>query len=115
VLIYMCCDVGEVIICVEFHQRSKTMKRVGCDAQCRLNGIIQLSVVSMEDDIGPTLFVHVIGVPQHTKLHGQWFEGFGLQESGSLGQFPSDESDEYDQPAKVEIIPLILCLSTVKI
>ena len=106
------CDVGEVTVYAEFHQRSKPMKRVGCDAWCRLNGILQLSVVRMEDDIGLPLFVHVTGVPQHTELRSQWFEGFDLQKSGSLEQFPSDESDEYEKPAKVEIIPLVLRLST---
>jgi hypothetical protein len=69
----------------------------------------------MEDGIGLPLFVHVAGVPQCTELRGQWFEGFDLWKSGSLGQFPSDESDEYEKPDKVELIPLVLCLSTVKI
>ena len=69
----------------------------------------------MEDDIGLPLFVHVARVPQHTELHDQWFEGFDLQKSGSLGQFPSDESNEYEQLAKVELIPLVLRLSTVKL
>jgi len=54
------------------------MKCVRCDAQCRLDGILQLSVVSVEDDIGLTLLVHVAGVPQRTKIHGQWFKGFDL-------------------------------------
>jgi hypothetical protein len=85
VLIYVRCDVGEVTIYTEFHQRSKPMKRVGCDAWCRLNGILQLSVVSVEDDIRLPLFVHVTEVPQRTELRGQWFEGFDLRESGSLG------------------------------
>jgi hypothetical protein len=53
----MHCDVGEVMICAEFHQWSKPMKHVGCDVWCRLNGIIQLSLVSMEDDIGLPLFL----------------------------------------------------------
>jgi hypothetical protein len=61
------------------------MKSVGCNAWCILNGIPQLSVVRMEDDIGLPLFVHVIGVPQRTKLRDQGFEGFDLQKCGSLG------------------------------
>jgi hypothetical protein len=69
VLIYMRCDVGEVTICVEFHQKSKPMKSVGCNAWCRLNGIPQLSIVCMEDNIGLPFFVHFVGVPQRTKLH----------------------------------------------
>jgi hypothetical protein len=91
------------------------MKSVGCNAWCRLNGIPQLSVVRMEDDIGLPLFVHVAGVPQRTELHGQGFEGFDLRKRGSLGQFPRDEGDEYEKPAKVELIPLVLRLSTVKL
>jgi hypothetical protein len=67
------CDVGKVTICTEFHQRSKPMKCVGCDARCRLNGIIQLSVVSMEYSIGLPLVFHVARVPQRAELHGQWF------------------------------------------
>jgi hypothetical protein len=57
------------------------MKSVGCNAWCRLNGIPQLSVVRMEDDIGLPLFVHVAGVPQRTELRGQRFEGFDLLET----------------------------------
>jgi hypothetical protein len=59
------------------------MKSVGCNVQFRLNGIPQLSVVCMEDDIGLPLFVHVTGVPQRTELHGQSFEGFDLRNHGS--------------------------------
>jgi hypothetical protein len=91
------------------------MKSVGCNAWCRLNGIPQFSVVHMEDGIGLPLFVHVSGVPQCTKLCGQGFEGFDLQKHGSLGQFPCDEGNEYEKLAKVELIPLILCLSTVNL
>ena len=91
------------------------MKCVGCDAWCRLNGILQLSAISVEYDIGLPLFFHVAGVPQHTKLHSQGFEGFDLRKRGSLGKFPCDEGDEYEQPAKVELIPLVLRLSTVKL
>jgi hypothetical protein len=29
VLIHTCCDIGEVTVCTEFHQRSKPMKCVG--------------------------------------------------------------------------------------
>jgi hypothetical protein len=78
-------DVGEVTICVEFHQRLKPMKSVGCNAWCILNGIPQLSVVHMEDGIGLPLFFHVAGVPQCTDLHGQRFEGFDLRKHDSLG------------------------------
>jgi hypothetical protein len=60
------CDIGEVTVCAKFHQRSKPMKCVGCDAWCRLDGILQLSVVSVEDDIGFPLLVHVVGLPQRT-------------------------------------------------
>ena len=91
------------------------MKCVGCDVWCRPNGILQLSVVSVEDDIGLPLFVHVTGVPQRTKLRGQGFEGFYLWKCGSLTKFPRDEGDEYEKLAKVELIPLVLRLSTVKI
>jgi hypothetical protein len=69
----------------------------------------------MEDGIGLPLLVHVVGVPQRTELHSQWFEGFDLWKSGSLGQFPSDERDEYEQPSKVEFIPLVLRLYIVKL
>ena len=69
----------------------------------------------MEDDIGLPLFVHVVGVPQCTELRGQGFDGFDLQKHGSLGQFPRDEGDEYEQSAKVELIPLVLRLSTAKL
>jgi hypothetical protein len=85
VLVYVHRDVGEVTICAEFHQRSKPMKSIGCNAWCRLNGIPQLSVVCMEDDIGLPLFVHVTGVPHRTKLCGQRFKGFDLWKRGSLG------------------------------
>jgi hypothetical protein len=85
VLICTRCDVGEVTICAEFHQRYKPMKCVWCDAQYRLNGILQLSVLIMEYKIRLPLFVHVARVPQRTELCDQWFEGFDLRESGSLG------------------------------
>jgi hypothetical protein len=78
-------DVGELTICVKFHQRSKPMKSVGCNAWCRLNGIPQLSVVRMEDGIGLPLFVHVTGVPRRIELRGHRFEGFNLWKRGSLG------------------------------
>jgi hypothetical protein len=91
------------------------MKSVGCNAWCRLNGIPQLNVVCMEDGIGLPLFVHVTGVPQRTELHGQGFEGFDLRKCGSLEQFPHDEGNEYEKLTKVELIPLVLRLSTVKL
>jgi hypothetical protein len=115
VLIWALCDVGEVTIYVEFHQRSKPMKCFGCNERCRLNGILQLSVVSVEDNIGLPLFVHVAGVPQCTEICSQWFKGFDLWKRGSLRQFPRDESDDYEKLAKVELIPLVLRLSTVKL
>jgi hypothetical protein len=111
VLICVCCDVGEITICTEFHQRLKPMKGVRCNAWCRLNGIPQMSVVCMEDDIRLPLFVHVVGVPQCTELRGQGFDGFDLQKHGSLGKFPCDEG----QLAKVELIPLVLRLSTINL
>ena len=91
------------------------MKCVQGDARCRLDCDLQLVVLGVEDHIGLPLLVHVAGVPQHTKLRGQGFEGFDLQKHGSLGQFPCDEGNEYEQPAKVELIPLVLCFSTIKI
>jgi hypothetical protein len=66
----MRCDIGEVTVCAEFHQRSKPMKCVRCDAQCRLDCILQLIVIRVEDGIGLPLLVHVDGVPQRTELHG---------------------------------------------
>jgi hypothetical protein len=70
VLIRARCDIGEVTVYAEFHQRSKPMKCVGCDAWCRLDCILQLIVISVEDDIGLPLLVHVAGVPQRTELRG---------------------------------------------
>ena len=92
-LICACCDVGEVTICVEFHQRSKPMKRVGCNAWCILNDIPQLNVVCMEDGIGLPLFVHVVGVPQRTELCGQWFKGLDVREGRTFQHLPCDEHD----------------------
>jgi hypothetical protein len=84
------------------------MKYVCSDLRCRLNCILQLVELGVEDNIGLPLLVHVVGLPQHTKLCGQCFERFDLRKSGSLWQFPSDESDEYEKPTKVELIPLVL-------
>ena len=59
VLISTRCDIGEVAVCVEFDQRSKPMKCVWCEAQCTLDCILQLIVISVEDGIGLPLLVHV--------------------------------------------------------
>jgi hypothetical protein len=84
VLINTCCDIGEVAIHAEFYQRSKPGKCVWGEARCRLDFILQLVVIGVEDDIGLPLLVHVTGVPQRTELCGQWFEGFDLQKSGTF-------------------------------
>jgi hypothetical protein len=78
VLINTHCDIGEVAIWVEFDQRSKPMKCVWGVAQRRLDFILQLFVIGVEDGIGLPLLVHVARVPQCTKFCGQWFEGFNL-------------------------------------
>jgi hypothetical protein len=79
------CDIGEVVFCVECDQRSKPMKCVWCDVRHRLDFILQLILISMEDDIGLPLLVHVTRVPQRIELHGQWFEAFYIQKSGTSG------------------------------
>ena len=77
-LISVHCDIGEVAVCAKFDQRYKPMKCVWCEARCILDCILQLFLISVEDDIGLPLLVHVAGVPQRTKLRNQWFEGFDL-------------------------------------
>jgi hypothetical protein len=64
------CDIGEVAVCAEFYQRYKPMKCVWGEARCRLDFILQLVVIGVEDGIGLPLLVHVVGVPQRTELHG---------------------------------------------
>jgi hypothetical protein len=53
-----------------------------------LDGLFQLVVVSMEDDIGLPLLVHIIRVPQGTKLCIQRFEGIDVGESHTFWHFP---------------------------
>jgi hypothetical protein len=69
-LITTCCNIGEVVLHAKFHQRFKPMKYVWGDSWCRLNFILQLVEVGVEDSIGMPLLVHVARVPQHTELHG---------------------------------------------
>jgi hypothetical protein len=64
------CNIGEVVVYAKFHQRSKPLQYVWGDRQCRLNIILQLVEVGVEDNIGLPLLVHVTGVPHCTKLHG---------------------------------------------
>jgi hypothetical protein len=68
-LITMCCNIGEMVVHVEFHQRYKSMKYVWGDSRCRLNFILQLVEIGVEYNIGLPLLVHVTGVPQRTELH----------------------------------------------
>jgi hypothetical protein len=63
VLISVHCDIGEVAVHAEFYQSYKPMKCVWGDARCRLDCIVQLVLIGMEDDIGLPLVVHVAGVP----------------------------------------------------
>jgi hypothetical protein len=84
VLINACCDIGEVAVHIEFCQRSKPMKCVLGEERCRLDCILQLVVIGMEDNIGLPLLVHVAGVPQRIELHGQCFKGFDLRKSGTF-------------------------------
>jgi hypothetical protein len=84
VLISVHCDIGEVAVHAKFYQRSKPMKCVLGEVWCRQDCILQLVVISMEDDIGLPLLVHVAGVPQRIELQDQWFEGFNLGKSGTL-------------------------------
>jgi hypothetical protein len=84
VLINAHCDIGEVAVHAEFYQRSKPMKCVWGEVQCRLDCILQLVVIGMEDGIRLPLLVHVTRVPQRTKIHGQWFKGFDLRKSGTF-------------------------------
>jgi hypothetical protein len=69
-LITTCCNIGEVAVYAKFHQRYKPMQYVWGDSWCRLNCILQLIEVGVEDNIGLPLVVHVAVVPQRTKLHG---------------------------------------------
>jgi hypothetical protein len=69
-LITMHCNIGEVVVCAKFHQRSKPMKYVWGDSRCRLNCILQLVEIGVEDRIGLPLLVHAIRVPQRRKIHG---------------------------------------------
>jgi hypothetical protein len=80
-----------------------------------LDGLFQLVVISMEDDIGFPLLVHIIRVPQGTKLHGQRFEGLNVGEGRTFWHFPCNECDQYEKPAKVELIPLVLCFPAIKL
>jgi hypothetical protein len=84
VLISARCDIGEVEVHVEFDKTYKPMKCVWCEAQCRMDCILHLVVISMEDGIGLPLLFHVARVPQCTEICGQWFEGFNLQKSGTF-------------------------------
>jgi hypothetical protein len=46
------------------------MKYIWGDSRCRLNFILQLVEVGVEDNIGLPMLVDVTGVPKHTKLRG---------------------------------------------
>jgi hypothetical protein len=65
-LISVHCNIGEVVVHVEFHQGSKPVKCVRGVSWCRLDCDLQLVVIGMEDGIGLPLLVHIAGVPQHT-------------------------------------------------
>jgi hypothetical protein len=59
------------------------------------------------------LLRHVIGVPQGREPSGQRLRWFDLQEGGSFRHFPSDKLNQHYQPAKVELVSLILSFTTI--
>jgi hypothetical protein len=61
-------DIGEVVVRIEFYERSKLVKCVWGEVRCRLDCILQLVEIGMEDSIRLPSLVHVTGVPQHAKL-----------------------------------------------
>jgi hypothetical protein len=78
-------------------------------SRLELDGLLQLVVISMEDDVVFPLLVHIIRVPQGTQLHGQRFEGIDVRQGHTIWHFPCNECDYYEKLAKVELMPLVLC------
>jgi hypothetical protein len=64
------CNVDEVAIRAKLHQRSKPMKCVQGDSQCRLNCSFQLVEVGVEDNIRLPLLVHVTRLPYRIEICG---------------------------------------------
>jgi hypothetical protein len=111
----MHCDVYKVFVCVELHQGSKPIEGVWSDAHCRLDCDLQLIVVGVEDGIGFPLLVHITRVPQGTELRSQRFKWIDVWEGRTFWHLPCNESYQYEKPAEVEIMSLVLHSSTIKI
>jgi hypothetical protein len=91
ILINACCDIDEMVVLSKFHQWPKPLECVRGYTRLILESGLYLGVISVEDDISLPLFFHVAGVPQHTKIHGQWFKGLDVREGRTFWHIPSDE------------------------
>jgi hypothetical protein len=50
-LISVRCDIDEMVVCAEFYQGPKPVESVRGYIRLRLDGFLQLVVISVEDDI----------------------------------------------------------------
>jgi hypothetical protein len=107
-LINTCGDIDEMVVCAEFHQGSKPVECVRGYARRGLYRYLQLVIIHVEDDIWLPLLVHVTGVPQRIKLHGQRFKWLGVQEGRTFWHLPCDEGDQDKKPTEVEFVSMIL-------
>jgi hypothetical protein len=74
---------------------------------------LQLKVVRMKNNIQLPLFSHITRIPQRSELREKWLERFNIREGCTFRHHPGNKGDKDQEPAKVEIVALILLFAAV--
>ena len=67
----------------------------------------------MEYHVQLPLFSHIALIPVRSEIRSEQLEWLNVREGRTLRLLPSCKRDEDQEPAKVKLIALILCFTTV--
>jgi hypothetical protein len=65
----------------------------------------------VKDCIRLPLFSHIARVPERGELRSKWLEWLNVWEGRTFWHLPRNKHDEDQEPAKVELVALILCFA----
>jgi hypothetical protein len=80
----------------------------------RFNGSLQLKVICMKNSVRLPLFVHITQLIECGELRSKRLKGFNIQEGRTFRHLPGNKVNEDQEPAKVKLVSLILCFTTVE-
>jgi hypothetical protein len=106
-------DINEVLICMKLHEGSEPMQVFWHHVRDRFDNPLQLEIICMKDCVRLPLFSHITRVLEHGELCNERLEWLNVQEGRTFHHLPSGKCVEDQEPAKVELIALILSFGLV--